>query len=268
MSFSVLMSIYKNEKKEYLEECLSSIKNQTLLPDDIVIVIDGPVPEELLNTIKIWCEELPINIVKLIDNVGLGKALNYGLSYCKYDIVFRMDTDDICVEDRFYVQYTFLKNNPEVIVLGGDVQEFGRDKNDLRKIRKMPCLSSDIIKFSKYRNPINHMSVAFRKKEVLDVGAYQHHLFMEDYNLWLRLISKNYPIKNLNQVLVLARVGNEFEKRRRGIEYIKSELKLFMLKKELNVLPLSSNVAVFFMRTVPRILPVFLLKKLYKTLRK
>lgn len=268
MCFSVLMSIYKNEKKEFLERCFESIKEQSLFPDEIVLVIDGPISKDLMKCITEWCDILPLQLVKIDENIGLGKALNIGLEHCKYNIIMRMDTDDICANNRFEMQYNYLKCNNNIVVLGGAIQEFGTDLSDLKGVRMMPSSLSEIRKLSKYRNPINHMTVAFRKNIVLSVGGYEHHLYMEDYNLWLRLLSVGYDIANLNQIMVYARVGNDFENRRRGIKYIKSEWKLFILKKNLNILSFATGLFIFFMRSLPRILPVYLLKKTYGLLRK
>ncbi|WP_241618939.1 glycosyltransferase, partial [Rosenbergiella epipactidis] len=185
IKFSVLMSLYKNEKSEYLSSCLESLANQTVKPTEIIVVIDGPISEELYKVIKDFKYILPIIIKPLDKNVGLGKALNYGLGFCNYNYIARMDTDDICLPERFEKQLEYMISNPKVSLLGSSIIEF--DKNYERE-KNLPVDNVDIIKFAKWKNPFNHMSVFFKKEDVIKLGGYKHHLYMEDYNLWLRII--------------------------------------------------------------------------------
>ncbi|EMK5833536.1 glycosyltransferase, partial [Citrobacter sedlakii] len=131
MHFSVLMSLYIREKAENLHHCLQSLYNQTLHADEIVLVYDGPISEDLENVVNHWMTYLPINIVKLKENVGLGQALNCGLAQCKHDIVARMDTDDICHSDRFMKQIDFLSNNKDVAILGSYIEEFDASPDNI-----------------------------------------------------------------------------------------------------------------------------------------
>ena len=106
--FSVLMSLYMKEKPEYLDRCLESLFEQTIHANEIIIVLDGAISTELTATIEKWKTFLPLKILPLKENVGLGKALNLGLKICSNDIIIRMDTDDICLENRLETQYNFL----------------------------------------------------------------------------------------------------------------------------------------------------------------
>ena len=103
--YSVLMSLYIKEKPEYLEQSIDSMLNQTVKPDEIVIVEDGPLTDELLDVLKKYKNEHPriFNIVKSKKNLGLGLALNLGLKNCKNELVARMDTDDISKQFRIGV---------------------------------------------------------------------------------------------------------------------------------------------------------------------
>ncbi|EXF57468.1 glycosyl transferase 2 family protein [Acinetobacter sp. 1294596] len=267
--FSILLSLYHKEKPEYLEKCFESIwDQQTLKPTEIVLVLDGSIGEGLTKSVEHWQQKLGniLKIVTLAENVGLGKALNEGLKHCTNEWVFRMDTDDICVEKRFEYQLQFIKNNPNVVLFGGQILEFDQNIDHADKLKPAPEKYTDILRFSKQRNPFNHMTVAYKKSIILSLHGYQHHLFMEDYNLWLRVISKGYEVANLSQVLVYARVGNGMHARRRGSEYIKSEKQLLNLKMALKTQSLISAYITFILRSLFRFLPSNLLGFVYNNL--
>lgn len=268
IKFSVLLSLYIRESPKYLDECFDSIWiNQKLKPDEIILVIDGPITKELQKIVNKW--EILISdklvIVNLCENVGLGKALNEGLKHCSHQWVFRMDTDDICKSDRFEKQIEFIQKNPEVSVVGGQILEFDKEPNDSNVIKSVPLQHSEIQEFANSRCPFNHMTVAYKKSIIQKVGGYQHHLFMEDYNLWLRVIGHGYQVANIPDVVLYARVGNGMHARRKGFEYIKSEKQLLKLKKELKLQsPIHANI-LFLLRSSFRLLPSSLLGKIYNT---
>ncbi len=269
LGFSVLLSLYHKENFLALDQCFQSIwKDQTIQPDEIIMVLDGPIGEELSQCVQKWQRIIgkSLRVIPLSQNVGLGKALNKGLEHCSNEWVFRMDTDDICVEKRFEYQLQFIKNNPNVVLFGGQILEFDKNVNDANKLKPVPEEYSDILSFSKKRNPFNHMTVAYKKSIILSLHGYQHHLFMEDYNLWLRVISKGYEVANLSQVLVYARVGNGMHARRRGSEYIKSEKQLLDLKIALKTQSLISAYVTFILRSFFRFLPSNLLGFVYNNL--
>ncbi|MGG7668987.1 glycosyltransferase [Yersinia sp. J1] len=268
MIFSVLMSLYDKEKPDRLDRCLLSLSKQTFLADEIVIVLDGPVNPFLASVLDKWRFLLPIIEIKLAKNVGLGNALNIGLSHCKNNIVFRMDTDDVCYAYRFEKQLSYLSKKPDVALLGGYISEFSGSEDNILGVRAVPLLHNEIVKYSCKKNPFNHMSVVFRKDIIEKVGGYKHHHFMEDYNLWLRVISGGYQVANIPDILVNVSAGHEMISRRRGFKYIKSEWKLAMLKSSLGIQPYVSSFMIFVMRSVVRLLPTKLLSYVYKESRK
>lgn len=229
IGFSVLMSIYYKENPFHLELSLKSILiDQTLLPNEVVIVEDGPLTKELDEVLNKYVEQFP-NIIKLFplkENGGLGNALNYGLTKCKYDLVMRMDTDDIAVPNRFEIQINYMKKNKNVSVVGGLIKEFQEDISENMRLKNMPITKEEVIKYAKFRNPINHMTVCFRKKDILKVGNYQPLFFLEDHYLWSRLLVAGKIIENVPEVLVYARIGNGFSERRGNKNYLKGWLLL------------------------------------------
>ncbi|MEJ5139575.1 MULTISPECIES: glycosyltransferase [Acinetobacter] len=268
MNFSILLSLYHKEKSEYLDLCFDSIwLQQVLKPTEIVLVLDGPIGGELTACVQKWQSKIDdvLKIIALPQNVGLGKALNEGLKHCSNEWVFRMDTDDICTPDRFESQIDFIKKHPDVVLFGGQVLEFENEPNDSQVLKAVPTTNEEIRQFAQKRCPFNHMTVAYKKSIINELGGYQHHLFMEDYNLWLRVIGAGYLVANLPDIVLYARVGNGMHSRRKGLEYIKSEKQLLDLKKELKLQnPIHGNI-LFLIRSALRLVPSSLLGKFYNT---
>lgn len=264
MDFSVLMSLYQKESPVYLALCLQSLSKQTLLPDEVLIVFDGPIGAPLEDTVRQWSVHLPINILRLDSNVGLGPALNEGLKACRHEIIFRMDTDDICHPLRFERQVDFIRSNPNVDLLSAWVGEFDKEIDDVHAIRKIPIHHNQIVSFAKRRNPFNHMAVVYKKSAVLSAGAYQDDYLYEDYALWVRMIKNGAVTANLPEILVYARTGNGMESRRGGLSYFLSELKVqfdFYNNNFINAYELVRNVAI---RLPVRLLPGNLRKYIYR----
>ena len=262
--FSVLMSLYNKEDPRFLDECLSSLSSQILKATEIIVVYDGFINQELDAVIKKYSTSLPIEVVKIEKNVGLGEALNYGLRFCNYELVARMDTDDICLNDRFIKQIPEIANS-DIDILGSSVTEFDGSK---RRNKDVPESYESIVSACIYKNPINHMSVVFKKEKILNIGSYMHHLYMEDYNLWLRAIENKLIIKNLKERLLLVRVNPNMVKRRRGLEYIKSEIQLFKLKHRMRIYPLANLLYYSMVRIGTRLLPWRILSLIYNLDRK
>ncbi|WP_034943048.1 glycosyltransferase family 2 protein [Erwinia oleae] len=264
--FSVLISLYNREKPENLDQCLESLQQQTLPADEIVIVYDGPVSDALKAVVDRYTASLPLKIVPLENNVGLGKALNAGLDHCQHSIVARMDTDDICLPDRFEKQIPYMEAHPDVALLGAAVIEF--DEHGRERLKRLPLGNDEIKHFARMKNPFNHMCVVFRKEKVIAAGSYQHHLFMEDYNLWLRMIAQGYQVANLHDVLMKVRAGSDMVNKRRGWVYIKSEIQLFSLKMKLKQTNPINGIIYFLIRTSTRVMPVKVMQFLYEKDRK
>lgn len=221
---SVLMSVYFREKAPYLRESLQSIKNQTWLPDQVVIVKDGTLNSELNQVLKNFYDEchtlFEITLVSIETRVDLGTALNRGLEVCEFPIIARMDSDDHALKNRFENQIRFFSRHPDVKVWGGSVQEFCDTWDNPISYRKVPTSLNDIKKFSRIRNPLNHMTVMFDKNYINDLGGYHCLPGFEDYDLWLRVLKQEDGlIANSSRVLVAARVNN-LQNRRGGVKYI------------------------------------------------
>lgn len=219
--FSVLMSLYIKEKPEYLNQALESVINQTVKPDEIVIVFDGPITNELKETVEKYIIKNPkmIKVIKNPENKGLGLALADGVLECKNELIARMDTDDICRNDRFEKELKEFIKDPTLDICGSHILEFEEEKENIVAKRKVPLSNSEIIKYQKKRDGFNHVSVMFKKSAVLSAGNYQSCLLMEDTLLWAHMFMNGARGKNIDDFLVWVRVGNEMFERRGGLSY-------------------------------------------------
>lgn len=231
--YSVLMSLYKKEKPEYLRLAIDSMIHQTVKPDEIVLVEDGPLTDELYKVVEEYKTHLHIVINKT--NLGLGLALKNGLSECRNELVARMDTDDIAVLDRCEKQLQYFSDNPATTILGGQIEEFIDDREEIVGKRVVPETDVELKKYMKRRCPFNHMTVMFRKSDVLEVGNYQEWFRNEDYYLWIRLALAKKKFANLPDTLVHVRTGADMYQRRGGKKYFISErdIQKVMLEKKL-----------------------------------
>lgn len=225
MDFSLLMSVYKHEKPKHLTACFDSIYIQTVQPKEIVLVEDGPLPADLQQIIERERSRFPyLRTIVLEKNQGLGIAMQKGLAHCTYDYIARMDTDDICMPERFEIQTKYLEQHPDIDVLSAWITEFDNIPENTVAIRDLPESHNDIYSFGKRRNPINHPAVMFRKKAVIDAGGYQPFPLFEDYYLWARMLKKGYHFHNLQVSLLLFRRSPEMIRRRGGLTYAQNEI--------------------------------------------
>ena len=227
--FSVCMSVYKNDRPEYVDIAIQSIFiKQTVKPNEIVLVVDGPISMELESLIDNYSTKYSeiFTIIKLEKNQGLGNALRVAVEKVKYDWVARMDSDDIAAPDRFEKQKSFLQANLDVDIVGGQITEFIDIESNIVGLRNVPLLSADINVYIKARCPFNHMTVMFRKDKILAVGNYIDWHYNEDYFLWIRMFLAGCQFANLPETLVNVRVGKEMYQRRGGWKYFLSEAKL------------------------------------------
>jgi glycosyltransferase involved in cell wall biosynthesis len=267
LKFSVLMSLYHAESPNYLNDCFASLYSQSILPNEIILVIDGPISIDLMDIVRHWSVKLNIIKYQLHENVGLGKALNFGLEKCNYELVARMDTDDICVEQRFETQLSEFEKNPSLTITGSNIMEVDSESLKYLGHRRVPCTNDSISKMMVYKNPFNHMTVMYRKADVISVGSYKDLQFMEDWFLWIRLFSNGFKGGNVSTALVNARTGKNMIKRRSGLSYIVCEFNMAKVKHQYKVSNLLVITIVFFIRSLPRMLPIWLLTKIYSLSR-
>jgi glycosyltransferase involved in cell wall biosynthesis len=255
------MSVYKKEKPEFLDASLHSVLvKQTVIPDEVVLVKDGPLTDELELVISKYYSNFSsiLKVVALPINSGLGKALNVGLEKCSHTLIARMDSDDISAHNRFERQLKRFKSNPELDLIGSNIVEFFDSPDDPIFVKMLPTKIEGIRKMIKRRNPINHVTVMFRKEAVIETGGYLHLLYLEDYYLWVRMLNNGCIMENLNENLVYVRTGEKMFERRSNQEYIRSwyglqkEMKRFALINRIDIFINMMSITVFIL-TPPKI---------------
>jgi glycosyltransferase involved in cell wall biosynthesis len=260
------MSVYIKEKPDFLHGAIESLLGQTRLPDEIVIVKDGPLTANLNEVIESYFHRYGslFRIVTLENNAGLGQALNIGLLHCTHEVVARMDSDDICHPLRFEKQINVLEKNPDFDIVGGWIAEFDETPERVTSIREVPSSHDDIYHFGKFRNPMNHMTVMFRKDAVRGAGNYQHLPLLEDYFLWVRMLINGARFSNIPEPLVFVRTGSNMFQRRRGVSYFCSEIRLFTAMRRLGYVSLFEMCHALATRMVVRLLPVEAVSYFYR----
>ena len=215
-AYSVLMSVYVKENPEHFATAIESILDQTVITNDFVIVCDGPLTQQLDDILNHYAKQYPdiFNIVRLEKNVGIGAAANVGLQHCKNDLVAKMDGDDIAVPNRCETQLRLFKEDPDLTVCGGYIEEFDENPDEPYAIRAVPLSNEEIRYFAKRRQPFNNMTVMYRRNAVFSVGGYHDLRRCEDYDLYIRLLHAGYKAANTSDVLVYARVNRDAYTRR------------------------------------------------------
>lgn len=220
------MVTYDGENQNRLRNCLQSISEQTMLADEMILVLDGRLRSELRDIIDQFSKKLKIQIVQS-KKQGLAKCLNEGIKHITYDIVVRCDSDDINLNTRFQKQVEWIEESGADLVSNG-IQEFDDIgiQQKSRLLKEGPISKNNF--FPIFRNPVNHNCCCFKKTSVINSGCYPDGR-MEDYRLWLQMINNNMVLKHSNEILLKAYAGS-ISNRRIGRDYLAAEIDLFLLK--------------------------------------
>lgn len=261
MKFSCLYPLYYESRLNEVKTSFSSIINQSLKANEILIIFDGPIKKEIVLFLQKFKKKNRIKIIKFKKNLGLGGVLKKTIKLTKYEVIIRADADDINKKKRFESLINFLKKNPDVHVVSSLIKE-----KSLKEyfVKKIPLTYKEILKIKNFRNPINHPAVAFKKKAVLKSGGYEVVPYFEDYFLWLKMINKNFIFKNINKVLVVSNINQNFYTRRSGLRYFKNYLfflnKIYS-KKYINIYEYMINFVIrFFIYILPLEFLIFFYK--------
>lgn len=236
-NISVLTSVYKNDIPKNVEIAVDSIANQTLPAKQIVMIVDGPVSDEMIAMLeKLQKKYKILEVYPLEQNVGLGNALRIGTDYCKYDYIARMDSDDIAVPERFEKQMACFEKDPELSLVGSNGQEFFNEPENLAGVKAVPETHEEIVEFMKTRCPFCHMSVIMKKDMLEKAGGYQDWYYAEDYYLWIRMYLAGAKFYNIQENLMQIRINYDTFERRGGMKYYKSIRGLLRLMKDNGVI--------------------------------
>ncbi len=266
--FSVLMPVYKGDHPAHFRAALRSVLEQTLVPDEVVVVKDGPLTPELEAVLTDLNHPRIKSILRPI-NGGLTAALNTGIAACTYPWIARMDADDICINTRFEKQFAYLIAHPEVAILGSWIAEYDYEMQRVFGYRKLPEHHKEITKYAQWRCPFNHMTVVYNKAAVMACGQYlDFGAVGDDYVLWVKFIQNGYQTANLQEVLVNARGGEAFfNTRRRGWKYFRQELRELAYFRNTGFINLGQWLVHFFVKALTRLSPPWVVKGIYKLIR-
>lgn len=224
---TVLMAVHLGDRGAWVDEALASLAAQTRPAQEIVIVEDGPIGADVDAVLTDRAAQLPITRLALPRNIGLAGALQAGLQVCRTELIARADSDDVNEPARFADQLAALSARPSLSVLGGYVSEFADDSRRPYAIRTVPTGSTAVARAARWRSPVNHPAVMFRRSHVVAVGGYEGFVGLEDYFLWGKLLAAGREIDNLPEVLVRMRAGAAQAGRRGGWRYALTEARLF-----------------------------------------
>lgn len=263
--FSVLMPVYAKENPEFFNKAIGSIVNQTLKPEQIVIVKDGPLTLNLDNVINSYIQKYGelFTVVSLEKNVGQGFARNAGIKACRNNYIALMDSDDIALPNRFEVQLKYLLENPEIDCIGSYITEFDDDEARPTCKKVVPINHEEIFKFGKWRSPLCNMTVVFKKDKIESVGLYNGFSFGEDWYLFAKMLMAGMKFYNIPEVLVNVRGGSSMLAKRIGLNRIKQETNLFILFYKMGYINLYECVRNIVLKFLLRIIPTFLRKFIY-----
>ena len=264
--YSVLMSLYVKEKPEYLRLAIDSMLNQTVKPDEIVIVEDGPLTDALYAVLDEYKAKYPqiIRTVKNEKNLGLGLALNVGLKVCKNELVARMDTDDISKPNRCEKQLKVFAENMSLSIVGAYVDEFIDDPKKIVSTRTVPVSNDEIYQFAKKRSAFNHPVVMYRKSRVLAFGGYANLRRNQDVDLFGRMLFGGCKAQNVPESLLLFRSNNDLAKRRKSWENTKSYIDTIGNFRKMGYSSITDYAVVAAAQTGVFLMPAFLQHLVYK----
>ena len=224
--FSLLVPVYDGDRPDHIRRAMrSAVDDQTVRPDQVVIVRDGPVRDELARCLDELqrASPVPVTFVPLRDNRGLGPALDQGLAASWFDVIARMDADDVSMPHRFEVELPLIA---EADIVGAGLYEFVEDTNEIVGQRVPPTDPARIRRYARMHDPFNHPTVVYRREAVLAAGGYGDLPLMEDYALFARMLAGGARPVNVAEPLVFYRVGEEAFRRRGGARLLRSELRL------------------------------------------
>lgn len=257
------MSVYQKDNPVWLRESFDSIFAQTLLPNEVVLVEDGPLNDSLEDVINNQLKNHPeIKIVKNKTNLGLGLALKNAVDAASYDIVARMDSDDTMPAERFEKQMAVIETGYDVVSCWS--QLFEGEQSNVIAVKTRPKDHDDIVRLAHKRSPVCHAACMMRKDAIIKAGNYQHCKLYEDYHLWIRMIMSGARFYNVQEVLYYVRTTSDQVKRRSGLKYLKTELGFFKEFHKRGFFTTSDYIKNSTIRVLARLAPASLRSSILK----
>lgn len=263
--YSVLMSVYARDNPLFFRQSVESIFSQSIKPSEFILVIDGPVDSELSEEIESLKNRFNIKLAPIEKNVGLAKALNFGLEFCTNEIVARMDSDDIAFPNRIETQLNLMENSGADII-SAPVLEFDGSIDNITAKKYLPKTHEEILKYARKRNPFNHPAVMFKKSVILENGGYSDYTYFEDYELFVRCLLNGAKGENSSEPLLYMRAGNGMYKRRGGRAYVGYTLRFYNHMKEIGMCSIREKLFCVYPRILVALMPTKLREFIYKNL--
>jgi hypothetical protein len=265
--FSLLLPVYtRDDPAQLVRAFRSAVDEQTLRPTEALIVRDGPIPDALAAALDdlVASSPVPTRVLALPENVGLADALQAGLAACAYDVVARMDADDVAMPERFAKQLALLDTGYDLV--GSGLYEFEDDESVTIGVRTPPTGVAHIKRYARFHDPFNHPTVVYRRAAVQAAGGYVPVGLMEDYWLFARMLASGARAENIPEPLVKYRVGAGAYRRRGGIDQLKAELRLQRLMRRAGITTPAEAVRNVIARGGYRLVPEGLRRIAYRAL--
>lgn len=260
--FSVVMSTYRGTAPAHLREAVTSVFRQTLPPDELIVIVDGPVDPAHEDTLQEIAALGPIRVLRSPHNAGQGAARHLGVAEARHRIVGIMDADDICLPARFERQMEILGRGQADIV-GAWIEEFDVQPGDARRVRMVPTTHEQIFRFGKWRSPMNNVTIMFTKEAYYRAGGYRPIRAFEDYDMFVRMLAKGVRFYNVPEILVFVRCGMDMFSRRGGTAQIPTELRLLWRMRSLGYTNFLEFLGGVLIRVPARLMPTALRRWIY-----
>lgn len=257
--FSVVMSVYRSDDPGHFKQAIDSVLGQTCPPDELILVVDGPIFDELEKVVLLYESNPLVTLLRLQDNVGLGAARHHAILNTTTPIVAVMDSDDICLPGRFEIQIEAIESM-QVDVIGAYIAEFLQDPEKAERIRKVPLQHEEIVRRGRSFSPINHVTIMFRKEAYLRAGGYRGVRKVEDYDLFHRMVMAGLKFYNIPEILVYVRSSDGQYLRRHGLAYLQEELTLHRDMLRSGYIGVAEFVRNMMIRIPVRLMPVAILR--------
>lgn len=265
-TIAILLPVYKNDNVDFFSQSLNSILQQTYQNVIVLIGVDGSINNALKERLLSAEKDDRIQVIYFKENRGLACVLNELLTICKdFEYIARMDADDISVPNRLANQMSYLLLHPDVDVVGGRIEEINEQSERNGKSVTYPLTHQECFKFFRYRDPLAHPAVMFRKTFFDKAKGYRNEYRKnQDTMLWFDGFMNGCIFANLDETVLLFRVTDDFYKNRRnGFKRAKKMLKdRFMINKALHY---DWSAYLFsFLMFIMTLTPPFLKKFLYR----
>lgn len=254
---TVIISFHAADNPTWFVQAAESVLSQTLSPEFMIITVDGQIPEghELaIEHIRRQVRGTQISELRA-DTQDRGRILGMAVESASTNFIAIMDADDISHQQRFEKQAALLSGNPDIGVVGSSIKEISPTDSSYSCFRKVPLDVCEVREYAKLRNPVNNMSVMFRREIILAAGNYRSMPNFADYWLWVRVLHNGDFIANIDEPLVVARAGEGLARRRRGLKYVKDEFRFIRACHKLGFLSITECCRNAIIRLPVRFLP-------------